>query len=132
MCKALTGEILNREFNWVFRCPACAVGGTLTGIAALFGGLSLYLLVALTLPVLECVLRFGSRPRVPQAALLPAAIGVLITHAVFLAFMHGGVVGPQKIAVNLAYLSTVLVGTGLGALIYRRAIVAASSPDHAR
>ena len=105
-----------------------AMGATLTGAAAFYGGLSLYLLVALTLPVLECALRFGSRLRVPQAALLPAAIGILISHAVFLAFMQDSAVGPQKIAVNIAYLSTVLVGAGIGALIFRRAIVVAKLP----
>jgi hypothetical protein len=109
-----------------------AIGGSLTAIAACFGGLSWYLLVALALPLLECVLRYGSRPRVPTAVLLPAAIAVLISHAVFLAFMQASAVGPQKIAVNIAYVSTVLVGAGLGALLYRRAIAVARPSEHAR
>jgi hypothetical protein len=101
------------------------VGGALTGIAALFGGLSLYLVAALILPVLECTLRYSSRLRVPQAVLLPVAVAVLLAHAAFLAYMQDGAVGVQKLAVNIAYVFTILVGAGVGGLIFRRAIAAA-------
>lgn len=108
-----------------------ALGGALTGIAALFGGLSLYLAAALILPILECALRYGARPRAPRAALLPLAVTVLLAHAAFLAFMQDGAVGAQKLAVNIAYVFTIVVGAGVGGLLFRRAIVAAKLPEHA-
>jgi hypothetical protein len=109
-----------------------AVGSALTGIAALFGGLSPYLVAALVLPVLECALRYGSRLRVPQSLLLPVAVAALLAHAAFLAFMQGDAVGVQRLAVNIAYVFTILVGAGVGALIFRRAIATASLPEHAK
>lgn len=95
-----------------------AVGGTLTGIAALFGGLSTYLIAALILPLLECALRYGLRPKTQRIALLPAAVAVLITHAVLLAFMQGNAIGVQKLAVNIAYVFTIVVGTGVGGVFF--------------
>lgn len=106
------------------------MGSALTGIAALFGGFSLYLAAALILPILECALRYGARPRVPRVALLPLAVAVLLAHAVFLAFMQENAVGAQKLAVNIAYVFTIVVGAGVGGLLFRRAIVATKFPEH--
>lgn len=108
-----------------------AVGSALSGIATLFGGLSIYLAAALILPVLECALRYGSRPRVPRALLLPLAVAVLLAHAVLLALMQDGAVGAQKLAVNIAYVFTIVVGAGVGGLLFRREIVAAKLSEHA-
>ena len=109
-----------------------AVGSALAGIAAFFGGLSLYLVAALVLPMFECVLRYGSRLRVPQAFLLPAVIAILVAHATFLAFMQNDAVGIARLAVNIAYVFTILVGAGIGGLIFRHEIAAASPPEHAK
>jgi hypothetical protein len=107
------------------------MGSVLAGIAALLGGLSIYLAAALLLPVVECALRYGSRPRVPRTLLLPLAVAVLLAHAVFLALMQDGAVGAQKLAFNIAYVFTIIVGAGVGGLLFRREIVAAKHSEHA-
>jgi hypothetical protein len=58
------------------------------------------------------------------------AVTVFLAHAAFLAFMQEGAVGAQKLAVNIAYVFTIVIGTGVGSLLFRRAIVAAKLPEH--
>jgi hypothetical protein len=123
----------NQSFAFLGRpWISIALGSALTGIAAFFGGLSIYLAAALILPVLECALRYGSGYRVPRAALLPLAVVVLLAHAAFLAFMQDGTVGAQKVAVNIAYVFTIVVGAEIAGLIFRRGIVAEKLPKHAK
>jgi hypothetical protein len=126
--------VLNENQSSAFLARAwisIAMGSVLAGIAALLGGLSIYLAAALLLPVVECALRYGSRPRVPRTLLLPLAVAVLLAHAVFLALMQDGAVGAQKLAFNIAYVFTIIVGAGVGGLLFRREIVAAKHSEHA-
>lgn len=95
---------------WLF----IAVGVCVVGGAAFFGGLSPYLCAAFALPLIEHALL-----RLPWAkpVLLPAAIAVFLSHAALLALLQGDLAGVQKLAANLAYVFTVVVGAGVGAVL---------------
>lgn len=117
--------ILNEQQSSAFLSRpwlSIAVGAAVAGIAALFGGLSPYLLAALTIPLFECTLRYSSHFRAPQVILLGVAVAVFFAHATALAFMQHGYTGAQRFAINIAYAFTILVGAGIGGLMYQNAI----------
>lgn len=96
--------------------PLCVGVGVLL-VASVFGGMSSYLAAAFFLPMLE--FRIARSPlRTRKYGLALAAVVVLISHAVFLAFMQLGVTGMHRLAVNFAYTSAILVGAAVGSLLF--------------
>ena len=109
----------------------------LTGIAllggcAVFVGVSPILLAAVAVPVIELQLCYGAALRLPVRWRLAAGVAALVGHAALLALIQGGVTGAEKLAVNLQYVGAVLLGVGLGALIFRDPIRGAGSRDAPR
>jgi hypothetical protein len=98
------------------------VGAGLFGTCAVFAGVSPILLAAMAVPVIELQLCYGAVLRLPARWWLAAGVVALMTHAVLLALIQGGANGGEKLAVNLQYVGSVLLGVGLGALVFRGAI----------
>lgn len=94
-----------------------SVGIGVLAVAVLFGGASPFLVPALVLPIFE--FRLARSPlRTRKYGIALAAAAVLIAHATFLAFMQLGAVGTQRLAVNFAYTSAILVGASIGLLLF--------------
>jgi len=106
-------------------------GAVLLGACAVFVGVSPILLAAMAVPVIELQLCYGAAVRLPMRWWLAAGVAALVAHAVLLAFIQGGVNGAGKLAVNLQYVGAVLLGVGLGALIFRGSIPGACGQDSA-
>ncbi len=86
--------------------------------AVLLGGLSPYLVAAFALPLLEFRLARNQFLRTHRFGIALAAAAVLIAHATFLGFMQLDAAGAQKLAVNFAYASDILVGASVGLLLF--------------
>jgi len=92
--------------------------GLLVG-GAVFSGVSPIFLVAAAVPIIELQLCYGAVLRLPVRLWLAAGVAALVAHAVLLALVQGGAFGVEKLAVNLQYVGAVLLGTGVGALLFR-------------
>lgn len=106
-------------------------GAGLLGGGAVFAGVSPILLAAAAIPVIELQLCYGAALRLPVRWWLAAGVAALLAHAVLLALIQGGVTGVEKLAVNLQYVGALLLGAGLGALIFRDAIAGAHGQESA-
>ena len=95
-----------------------SLGTGVLAVAALFGGLSPYLLAAFAFPLLEFFLARITFLRSHRFGIALAAAAILIGHATFLAFMQLAAVGGQRLAVNFAYASAILVGAAIGVLLF--------------
>ena len=110
----------------------CLSAGTvLLGGGAAFAGISPIFLAAAAVPVIELQLCYGAFFRLPVRLSLVVGVVALIAHAVLLALIQGRASGIEKLAVNLQYVGAVLVGTGLGALLFRDQIQNAHEPTRA-
>ena len=102
---------------------ACIGAGlVLLAMGMPLAGLSVILLLAAVVPLLELQLCFGRGWRIPERSWLLAAMTAIGVHAVLLAFAQNGSKGIEKLAVNFEYLGAVLAGTGAGALWFREAL----------
>ena len=91
--------------------------GALLSLSMFYSGVSPYFLAALLLPILEATAKFRFARHISDRLLLAIAVAALTLHAGALALAQKGAEPSAKLAVNLAYIGSILVGVGIASFL---------------